>query len=421
MSPSCPFATVESAFIPIAKRVVLILGLGRDRTYLRYQFRGKEGRAGNDDDVRWFGVDHPLMTKEKVCVWLPRCNPEGYNYDCIGTKQNGDKCGDKDCKGNGDSSNAIAIALQTGGVNNNNAKGRSYNDGSMTKTKKADHRHTMRDASSSSSSPLTMSSNYHVIGQDLRSSPDSLFQKLARPGHGYDELLPALFVLECFLMYLPETLAQDLLHRIAASPALALLSSSLSSSSFVVVAIYNPIPRHNRFGQLMMENLKWAGITGGGGGGGGSGGGGRKEDDYKHGHDDRREWLLSLEGTRTLTDQLARLVRTCGFDVALCCNMVEAYNHGVVRSEDRERAMQCEALDKLEEFLLLMRHYCLLMGIATLLSRGRCASALPGWDEDGGSNVGIWLCSVGSSSPMGFREGQCTAMKRSDRSDERGG
>jgi hypothetical protein len=83
--------------------------------------------------------------------------------------------------------------------------------------------------------------------------------------------------------------------------------------------------------------------------------------------------------------------------------------------------MRCEALDELEEFALLMRHYCLLMGVATSLSRGCCASASPACNEDDGSNVGIWLCSVGSSSPMGFREGRCTAMKRSDRSDERGG
>jgi hypothetical protein len=80
MSLSCPFATGESAFIPIAKRVIMILGLGRDRTYLRYQFRRKEGRAGNDDNVQWFRVDHPLMTKEKACIWLPRCVLDGYNY-----------------------------------------------------------------------------------------------------------------------------------------------------------------------------------------------------------------------------------------------------------------------------------------------------------------------------------------------------
>jgi hypothetical protein len=59
MSPSRPFAAGERAFIPIAKQVVVILGSGRDRTYLRYRFGGTKGRAGDDNDVRWFGVDHP--------------------------------------------------------------------------------------------------------------------------------------------------------------------------------------------------------------------------------------------------------------------------------------------------------------------------------------------------------------------------
>jgi hypothetical protein len=271
MSPSRPFAAGESAFILIAKRVVVILGSGRDRTYLRYRFGGKEGRAGDDDDVRWFGVDHPSMTKEKALVWLPRCVPDGYNYNCIGTKRNGDECGDKDGEGDGNSSYAIVIAPRTGGVDDDDAEGRSYDDGSMTKTKKADHRRTTRDASSSLSSPSTTSSDYHVVGHDLQSSPDSLFRKLARLGHRYDESSPALFVLECFLMYLPETLARDLLRRIAASPASALSSLSSSSSSFVAVGIYDPIPGHDRFGQLMIENLKRAGIAGGGGGGSGGG------------------------------------------------------------------------------------------------------------------------------------------------------
>ncbi len=56
MSPSRPFATGESALIPIAKRVIVILGSGRDRTYLRYRVGEKEWKAGDDDDIRWFGV-----------------------------------------------------------------------------------------------------------------------------------------------------------------------------------------------------------------------------------------------------------------------------------------------------------------------------------------------------------------------------
>ena len=70
--------------------------------------------------------------------------------------------------------------------------------------------------------------------------------------------------------------------------------------------------------------------------------------------------------------------------------------------------MRCEALDELEEFALLIRH-C----VATLLSHCRCASASPGATK--------MAYFVGLPSPMGFQEGRCTAMKRSDRFDERGG
>ena len=92
--------------------------------------------------------------------------------------------------------------------------------------------------------------------------------------------------------------------------------------------MYDLIPRHDRFGKLIIENLKWAGIAGGGGGGN------QKGYDDKHGHKDWREWLLGLEGMRTLMDQC--------FEVTL------------VRPEDWERAMRCKALDKLEEFALLV-------------------------------------------------------------------
>jgi len=112
--------------------------------------------------------------------------------------------------------------------------------------------------------------------------------------------------------------------------------------------------------------------------------------------------------TRTLVNQLAR-VRTCGFDVVVGCTMVDAYEHGVMRDGDRRRTMRCEALDELEEFYLLMRHYCLLMGVASSSSHGvsrinvednddRRESLALACDDDGGSEVGIQLCSMGAES-----------------------
>jgi hypothetical protein len=159
----------------------------------------------------------------------------------------------------------------------------------------------------------------------------------------------------------------------------------------------------------MIKNLKQAGIAGGDGGG------------QRGGDDDREckcgdvQWLPSLEVMRTLTNQLVRLVCTCDFDVVVGCIMVDAYKHGVTHDGDQKCAMRCEALDELEEFYLLMRHYCLLVGIASSSSRGvfcinveeendndRRSSSASACDDNGGSDFGIQLCSVGAESPMGF-------------------
>jgi hypothetical protein len=409
------------------------------------------------------------MIEKKARMWLPRCVPDGYEYDCVETnhERSGGGGDDDDDRGGGggggggDASYSIFIAPRTrrGGKEGDDddddgaggARGRE--DGLATTKEDSGGHHratgdtlalTLASSSSSSSSPSPSTSDYHLIGHDLRSSPDALLRKLSHPNHGFDvssSSSSTLFVLECVLMYLPETSARDLLRCIAAIPtslppppsSSSFSSSSFSSSSFssfVAVVIYDPIPGHDRFGQLMIENLKRAGIVAGGGGGGGvvgqrrhadEGGDEGEEDDRHHRH------LLGLEGTRTLTDQLSRLVRDSGFDVAVGCDMSDAYDHGFVRREDRTRAMRSEALDELEEFDLLMRHYSLLVGVSSSGSsstrRGgesrpdRTASGSSparsdgGGDGGGGSEVGLRLCSVGTDSPMGFREGRCTVMK----------
>ena len=122
---------------------------------------------------------------------------------------------------------------------------------------------------------------------------------------------------------------------------------------------------------------------------------------------------MSLEKTRTLKDQLARLVRACGFDVAVGCNMVDAYDHGVIPAENRERAMKCEVLDELEKTTLMMHHYCLILGVTASSDNSiGCESASLECDGDGGSDGGIRLCLVGADSPMVFRDGQCTVLKK---------
>jgi len=159
--------------------------------------------------------------------------PDGHGYNCLMTN-----CDDED----DNASYAIVIAPRTKEVVDDDDDGHK---GNVT-------------ASSS------YSSDYHLVGHDLRSSPYALFRKLAHDG--YDEKSSSsstLFMLECVLMYMPETSARDLLRRIAAGPTSSTLTLSSSSSS-VAVVIYDPIPGHDMFGQLMIENLKRTGIAGGG-------------------------------------------------------------------------------------------------------------------------------------------------------------
>ena len=138
------------------KRQIVILGAGRDTTYLRYRFQ-----QTNDDDiinnVNWYEVDHESIIVQKAHTWLPNCIPK--DYDC--------KCYSNDEKHDG-----IYQVV-------------SYNVGITPKDTTCEDDKQQRNSSS----------NYHLIGHDLRSSPSKLFDILTQPKHGYDKSIPTLFIL----------------------------------------------------------------------------------------------------------------------------------------------------------------------------------------------------------------------------------
>eukprot|EP00571_Detonula_confervacea_P012026 CAMPEP_0172307094 /NCGR_PEP_ID=MMETSP1058-20130122/8021_1 /TAXON_ID=83371 /ORGANISM="Detonula confervacea, Strain CCMP 353" /LENGTH=499 /DNA_ID=CAMNT_0013019167 /DNA_START=12 /DNA_END=1511 /DNA_ORIENTATION=- len=344
-------------------RQVVVLGAGRDTTYLRHRF-GKGSTIHNGDGVRWYEVDHPSVIVQKAHSWLSSCIPEGCSYECDVNVDTGN-------------SYAVTMTSQKGGTIGSSS-----------------------DEQSNPKSRTTTTSNYHLIGHDLRSSPATLFETLTHPRHQYDRSMPTLFVLECVMMYLPEEASWDLLRHLADSPISPPPSSSgmpqddddsSSTSPFVAVVVYDPIPSNDRFGQRMIDNLQRAGITG------------RKDPGSSSDGDKRPQ--LSLERTRTLSDQLTKLTQS-GFDVAVGCDMMNAYDHGILSMDDRRRAARCEMLDELEEFVLLMKHYCLLVGVS---SKGR-----KGDENEKSCNkcVGFQLCSVGKDSLVGFQEGRCVVVHR---------
>lgn len=305
------------------RRQVVILGAGRDTTYLRYRF---ENLKDFKEQVDWFEVDHPFVIEQKAHSWLCNCAPEGYNYK---HEMNG-------------------------------ATGVSYR-ASFTKQNES----------------CASDSNYHLIGHDLRSPPSSLFEKLLDPFHGYDRSIPTIFVMECVMMYLPDKASWDLLRYISSNGLEEAHNTQIDT--FVTIALYDPIPNNDRFGQVMLNNLQKRGITG-----------------QTH-EDGEQHEQLSLERTSTLSDHLAKLHK-CGFDIAVGCHMMDAYDHGVVSIDDRRRASRCEMLDELEEFILLMRHYCLCVGVHCSGDRYKSAAAT--------------LCTAGMDSPIGFQAGKCTSVRR---------
>ncbi|KAL7487998.1 hypothetical protein ACHAW6_013592 [Cyclotella cf. meneghiniana] len=371
-------------------RQIVVLGSGRDTTYLRHRFghfgslRSNETHTidgaskPSEEFVRWYEVDHPAVIRQKVTDWLPSCIPRDFDYKSTPVTHGSEDipC---DCP-------YESFVVSLSGNNQHSESSEDIN---------------------------TPTSNYHLVGFDLRDPPSDLFKILSHPQHGYDKSIPTLFVLECVIMYLPEDASRQLLRHLAESVDAS--SEHRNEDSFVAVAVYDPVPCSDRFGEVMIHNLRNAGIVG------------RNRRNHSEAitsseNRNKKEHdclpILSLESTRTLSDQLAKLIQ-CGYDAAVGCDMMEAYDHGIIADDDKRRAARCEMLDELEEFIFLMRHYCVLVGVKS----GNCNSgrhdASTTIDEkdkritvaqpDGTKRTcaGYDLCAVGKNSLIGFQEGHC--------------
>jgi len=199
--------------------------------------------------------------------------------------------------------------------------------------------------------------SYHLVSHDLRNDPNHLMGHLK--AIGLNEALPTLFVMECVQMYLPESSSQTLLRCI----------SDLSQSFLI---LYEPILGNDPFGRVMETNLKAAGVA----------------------HEDS-----CLVKTRTLSQHLQKLQQvgkgddgTTGFTLATGCDMWSAYET-IITLEQRQKANKCEFLDELEEWVMIMKHYCFIAA----------ASASTG-------ATGRSFCSIGESSPVGFLKGKCETL-----------
>lgn len=187
----------------------------------------------------------------------------------------------------------------------------------------------------------------HLIGFDLRESPELLLQKLQECGfEGASR--PVLFVVECVHMYLPKATVSRLWRFVA---------QTCPSNTHIV--LYDTIVGRDRFGTVMEQHLRRAQVA--------------TEESC-------------LVQTRSLDDHLALFTKEAGFCHAVGCNMWSAYQT-ILTNEQRMTANRAEILDEMEEWMMIMQHYCF------VVARTKESSPV--------------LCEVGGSSCLGFQKHQC--------------
>lgn len=247
---------------------IVVLGAGKDTSYFRYRNCNIMGLGDVTlpKNVEWYEVDHASVIQEKAAL-IRQSQQLSYFCPCL---------------------------------------------------EETPHGYTFIAAGSGASSipPSNVSASLHLIGHDLRDSPNQLLEKLR-----LDPSLPTLFLTECVSMYVPVEAIKLLLQALA------------TCAENVCMACYEPIvgrkEARDPFGHMMEQNLIKSGVA------------------------IPDSCLLQ---TRTLSDQLQKRV-DCGFARSVGCDMWSAYET-ILTAEQRKTANQSEFLDEYEEWILIMQHYC---------------------------------------------------------------
>ncbi|RKP18168.1 leucine carboxyl methyltransferase [Rozella allomycis CSF55] len=160
------------------------------------------------------------------------------------------------------------------------------------------------------------SDDYFLLSEDLRNFKTKVMPKLITCGFTYTN--PTIVLSECVLIYL---------DSIVGDAIISTLSSVLTTSCFVT---YEQIKPHDAFGSVMIDNLKAKNIS-----------------------------LLSIEKYPDLIAQKERYL-SLGCDFSFCLDMYEVYQK-MITEDEKERIAKLEIMDEIEEFILLLQHYCLLV------------------------------------------------------------
>jgi O-methyltransferase involved in polyketide biosynthesis len=271
------------------QRQVVILGAGKDTTFLRYQAdlltTPTTVNSTPDVNIQWYEVDLPsvIETKKRLLKTIPQ--------------------------------NLMAVSPHHT-TSSPHLLPATVEERSVTKTPTQNSTEVPFKAANSS---------YHLVPFDLRSDPVELFELLtSNKAYNFNRNAPTIFVLECVFMYLSEDSTKRLLSAISELCKLPL------------VVIYDPILQQKEnesspFGNMMHQHLKRAGVL-------------------------PRERPSSIETCVTVSIYQDKLFN-CGFDTVIGCNMADAYE-SIVSKSQRNHVSSIEMLDELEEWMLLMNHYC---------------------------------------------------------------
>lgn len=156
------------------------------------------------------------------------------------------------------------------------------------------------------------SSNYHIVGVDLRNI-DELANKLKQSEVDYT--LPTIFLAECVLVYVEPQNSSNLLSWI---------STNFTSAVFVN---YEQVNMNDRFGDVMLQNLRVRGCS-----------------------------LAGVDACLSVETQVARFL-SAAWHGARCWDMVQVYNS--IPVAERNRIERLEMLDEGELLIQLFQHYCI--------------------------------------------------------------
>jgi len=205
---------------------------------------------------------------------------------------------------------------------------------------------------------------YHLIAFDLH-KPFSNLLELLTTYHSFNVDAPTLFVMECVQMYLPELESRNLLKSIT------------NSIKQPFISIFDPIIQHDAFGQVMAQNLTKAKII--------------------------TTSSMSLLQTRTLQNHIDKLVQ-CGFKYVTGCDFMTCYET-ILNGEDRTNANMCEMLDEVEEWILIMKHYCF------VVAAGGGGGTYKDTSKNSDDDMTEMFCSVDENNPLGLDSKRCLSHK----------